>query len=222
MPGPPWPEDSAADEVVIAANVAALLTDLLGASRSRVPPTVSIAHDWHRVIYTDVSSVPDPDYLGAPRGSDAPGLADYEVEVVNPLTGHLIAQGVPASDVARELANFEAAVQTAVTTLDVVVPVDLPPPTSREVLAVVELAAVAHGEWVRIHPYANGNGRIARLWANWVAMRYGLPPFVRIKPRPDGLLYGMAALRSMGLPPDFRGDHDLTISVFLDLLRQQP
>lgn len=36
-----------------------------------------------------------------------------------------------------------------------------------------ELAAVVHGEWVRIHPYANGNGRIAGTWANWVATRYG-------------------------------------------------
>ena len=198
------------------------MTELLAASRSRVAPTVALAHDWHRVVYADVSSVPDPLYLGAPRGSGAPGLADYEVEVVNPLTGHLIAQGVPANDVGRQLAEFEAALQTGVATLDAVVAVDVPPPTSREVLAVVELAAVAHGEWVRIHPYANGNGRIARIWANWLAMRFCLPPFVRIKPRPDGLLYGMAALRSMGLPPDFRGDHDLTVSVFLDLLRQQP
>ena len=53
-------------------------------------------------------------------------------------------------------------------------------------------------------------------------MRFGLPPFVRIKPEPDALLYGMAALGSMGLPPDFRGDHDLTVSLFLDLLRQRP
>ena len=101
-------------------------------------------------------------------------------------------------------------------------PCTAPPSTENELLAVIELAAIAHGEWVRIHPYANGNGRTARVWANWVAMRYGLPPFVRIKPRPDGLLYAQGAQRSMGLAPDFAADHDLTLSVILDLLRHRP
>jgi len=38
---------------------------------------------------------------------------------------------------------------------------------------------------VRIHPFANGNGRIARLLANAIALRYGLPPFVQLRPRPN-------------------------------------
>ena len=76
---------------------------------------------------------------------------------------------------------------------------------------------------MRIHPYANGNGRVARIWANWVAMRFGLPPFVRIKPRPTGAaLRDGRPLGGMGLPSDFRGDHDLTVSVFLDLLSRRP
>ena len=33
-------------------------------------------------------------------------------------------------------------------------------------------------EWIRIHPFANGNGRIARLWVNSIAMRYDLRPRV--------------------------------------------
>jgi hypothetical protein len=221
MPGPAWGEDSAADEVVIAVNVADLLSALLTVARSRVTPAVAMAHGWQRAIYAGVSSVPAC-YLGEPRGSANPDLGDYEVELVNPLTGDLLAQGVPAREVARELVGFETAIRTAVANLDAVIPEGQPPATTPEVLAVVELAAIVHAEWVRIHPYANGNGRVARTWANWVAMRYGLPPFVRIKPRPDGLLYGLAAQQSMGRPPDFRGDHTLTVSVFLDLLRQQP
>jgi hypothetical protein len=59
------------------------------------------------------------------------------------------------------------------------------------------LAANLHGEWVRIHPFANGNGRIARLWVMWVAARYSLPPFIRLKPRPAGLPYEGAAMASM-------------------------
>jgi hypothetical protein len=37
--------------------------------------------------------------------------------------------------------------------------------TSKAMRSTLLLAAILHGEWVRIHPFANGNGRTARLWA---------------------------------------------------------
>jgi hypothetical protein len=64
---------------------------------------------------------------------------------------------------------------------------------------------------VRIHPFANGNGRTARLWANYVLMRYGLPPIVRLRPRPDGG-YGVAGAAAMD------GDWEPTVAVFRKLL----
>jgi Fic family protein len=64
---------------------------------------------------------------------------------------------------------------------------------------------------VRIHPFANGNGRTARLWANFIAMRYGLPPFVTLRPRP-GDDYGAAAAAAMD------GDWRPTERVFRKLL----
>ena len=73
-------------------------------------------------------------------------------------------------------------------------------------------AAIAHGEWIRVHPLASGNGRVDRLWAHWVGVRYGLPVFVALRPRPAGLLYAGAAAASM------RGDHDPTVAIFLDML----
>jgi Fic/DOC family len=63
--------------------------------------------------------------------------------------------------------------------------------------AVLELCTWARAEWVRIHPLANGNGRTARLLANCLAMRYGLPAFVRPRPRPDADEYGWASERAM-------------------------
>lgn len=66
----------------------------------------------------------------------------------------------------------------------------------KAIRAIIGLMARAHGEWLRIHPFANGNGRTARLWANWIAMRYGLTPFVSLRPRP-GHRYEWAALMSM-------------------------
>ena len=58
------------------------------------------------------------------------------------------------------------------------------------------LAAWAHSKWVRIHPFANGNGRTARTWANLLLLRYGLRPVVRLRPRPGGN-YGAAGAAAM-------------------------
>jgi hypothetical protein len=77
--------------------------------------------------------------------------------------------------------------------------------------AVIDLAAWAPAEWLRIHPFANGNGRTARLWANCLFMRYGLPPVVRLRPRPDGS-YESAGAAAM------HGNWKATASVFKELL----
>jgi Fic family protein len=75
----------------------------------------------------------------------------------------------------RSKAAFERRLQAAVAVLDQRYP-------SNEALdedglaAVIDLCAWAHAEWVRIHPFGNGNGRTARVWANAPLMRYGLPP----------------------------------------------
>ncbi len=84
--------------------------------------------------------------------------------------------------------------------------------TPSQLHGVLTLCAVLHGEWIRIHPFANGNGRTARLWANWAALRYELPPFVTIKPRP-GQPHAAAAMASM------RGDHQMMTAVFDQMLR---
>ena len=77
--------------------------------------------------------------------------------------------------------------------------------------AIVDLCAWVHAEWVRIHPFANGNGRTARLWANSLAMRYGLPPFVRLRSRPNAG-YADAGAKAM------QGEWKPTAAVFHRLL----
>ena len=119
--------------------------------------------------------VPDPAAVGRFRGE--PGIENYEVAVGTQ-------SGVPAPNVGRELAAFENKLRAAVSELDRLIPPDKEL-QGDDVAAIVKLCAWAHAEWVRIHPFANGNGRTARLWANSLAMRYRLPPFVRLRPRPD-------------------------------------
>jgi Fic/DOC family len=118
---------------------------------------------------------PEPKYLGRFRGER--GLEGCEVAIGD----H---RGVAADRVADELKTFEAKLQGAVQALDGLIGPEQDV-SADELAAIIDLCAWVHSEWVRIHPFANGNGRTARLWANAIAMRYGLPPFVRLRPRPD-------------------------------------
>ncbi|MEM3061112.1 MAG: Fic family protein, partial [Candidatus Bathyarchaeia archaeon] len=46
---------------------------------------------------------------------------------------------------------------------------------SKDKLHPVELAALAHLKFVTIHPFADGNGRIARLMMNFILKKHGYP-----------------------------------------------
>ena len=45
-------------------------------------------------------------------------------------------------------------------------------------LTTVELAALFHYRYIRIHPFEDGNGRIARLLMNFILLRHGYPMIV--------------------------------------------
>jgi len=166
-----------------------------------------MAQGWHRTVYAGVD-LPEPYYAGEIRDSEVrfPELDGYEVQV-----GGL--PGTPSKDVPAELAQLEQRIQTVCSRLDAAIPVGAPPPDDATLRAVLATCGNIHGEWVRIHPFANGNGRTARLWATWIGLRYGLPPFIQIKPRPAGQPYVAAATASM------RGEHQLCTVVFEQMLR---
>jgi hypothetical protein len=145
--------------------------------------------------------VPDPKYVGSFRGE--PGLETTRVRIGS-------YEGAPPDKVAEQLKAFEDRLRQVVEILDARYS------RGRELdedglAAVIDLCAWAHSEWVRIHPFANGNGRTARLWANSLFMRYGVPPVVRLRPRPDGG-YGDTGEAAM------RGEWKQTAAVFRNML----
>lgn len=203
----PWNDDPPGHERQILQNLVGLLREIARMAGRRDTPTVAMAQDWHRRAYHGVP-LPVDYYAGEVRDSDArhPELYGYEVAVG-------LFPGSPSATVPEELARFEGSAQSAVASLDRVIAVGSAPGTAQELNALLVLCANLHGEWVRIHPFANGNGRTGRVWANWAALRYGLPPFVTTKPRP-GNPYGAAAMASM------RGDNGPAAAALGQMLRR--
>jgi Fic family protein len=201
-----WNEDDPRDAVALVQNLTRLLRLIADQAHLRQLPTVSMAQEWHRRIYAGIK-LPVPYYAGGIRDSDTklPELYGYEVRIG-------AQSGVESRYVPAELEGFEVAMQEAVAKLDAAIPASERPDNAGKLQSVLTLCSYAHGEWVRIHPFANGNGRTARIWANWSALRYGLPPFVRLKPRPEGYFYAKASAISM------RGEHQTMVAVFADML----
>ncbi len=205
-----WNDDPPGSAAQIGANLRPIGAAIVSDAARRLQPTVAMAQAWHRETYNGVA-LPVPYYAGEVRDSDPayPQLIGYEVAVGT-------AAGLPSADVPAALIAFESGMKAIISRMDGIVAVGGRPTTAAELHAVLECAAIAHGEWVRIHPFVNGNGRIARLWVNWVAVRYGLPFFMALKPRPANLVYANAARESM------RGHHQPMVVALLTLLNQHP
>jgi hypothetical protein len=193
-----WDEDSPQ----LRQNLTRLLEQIAQEAEQRQTPTVEAARHWQSLFMQGLKAT-DSRYIAAFRGE--PGLEKTGVKI----GAH---RGVLAAKVAGELKRFERKFQALVKQLDSVLPIGAELDAD-ELAGVIDLCAWAHSEWVRIHPFANGNGRTARLWANFLAMRYGLPPFVRLRPRPDDG-YGDAGAKAM------QGDWKPTAAVFRRFLNR--
>ena len=189
-----------ADSPRLRKNLVEVLRDVRGRAVRRETLDVEDARRWQRNTMAGLA-VPDKKYVGRFRG-------EAGLETIRVWVG--LHEGAPPERVASELAAFQRTLQKAVAALDA--RYARGEPLDRDGLAaVIDLCAWAHAEWVRIHPFANGNGRTARIWANALLMRYGLPPMIRLRPRPDAG-YGSASAAAMD------GDWRPTAAVFRRML----
>ena len=194
------------------ANLQAVLAGVAASAAKREKITLAAIKGWHKAARFGLD-VPSGASVGRFRGE--PGLEDERVGVGN--AGFNL-PGARPELVAGEAERFIEKVQRGVDGLDGLYPADRD--LDRDgFLAITELAGWARAQWVRIHPFMNGNGRTARFITNAILMRYGLPPAMRLHPRPDGS-YGAAGGRAM------RGDVEPTIvlvrGLVLDMIRSPP
>lgn len=199
---PNWDRDSPK----LRGNLARILREIVHLAQDRDTLDLETARRWHALMMEGLD-VPDRRFVGAFRGE--PGLENVQVQV----GAH---NGVEAAAVASELANFEAKLHDILAQLDALLPTG-EEPDADQLGAVIDLCAWAHSEWIRIHPFANGNGRTARLWANSVALRYCLPPFIRLRPRPNS---GYAFAGAKAMEGDWKPTARLFRRMFEDFVSQ--
>ena len=189
-----------ADSPQLAANIETVLNLLVRKATRRDKLTLSLVKKWHAGTMAGLN-VPNSAWVGSFRGEKG-------LETVGVVIGGK--PGVSAASVKAELGIFEKALQEDIAKLDK----DYPPSKALDVKGfaeVVDLAAWAHSEWVRIHPFANGNGRTARLLANFIFVRYDIGLVVQVRPRPNGA-YEKAAAECMAK------DHTPMSGVFVQMI----
>ncbi|MCP5386534.1 MAG: Fic family protein [Novosphingobium sp.] len=195
MTGSGWDADGPALE----ANLAAVLTHLRQQALDREIPDAAMIAQWHAIMMHGLV-IDDPDWPGsigdAFRGGYRGSRSELEFDVWVPPN-----PAVPFAQVSEELDAFFAGLSNLLGQLDAAIGAD-GPSTDEQLIQVVNVSAWAHAEWVRIHPFINGNGRTARLIVDFLTVRYGLPIYLRIRPRPKGeyALAGAAAMRGDFLP----------------------
>lgn len=187
----PWyehPDDTA----VINANVAQLDLDIATTRGTREPFTLDVVRDWHRRIHQGTKHVPRAEYIGGFRGEGSIHLLTYTAAFgQDPATGAQFNGAHPAT-VADHLAAFEQEMVAALAKWDAHIPT-LAEATMSRLNVVVEDAASLYATWIRIHPFADGNGRSARVLLNWLMARYGQPLILPGRPVADrdGLVAAM-------------------------------
>lgn len=222
MTAPSWQEDDPKNLSLIQSNATQLIAELRATAREQMLPTPRELCRWHTQLYAGCD-VPVAGYVGHFRGDPSiRELVDYEVGLGARLKdGNLEKMGVWARGVREEMNAVLAGLHAVFVELDARLPAAKSPSTADQILEVISFAALAHGECLRVHPFANGNGRIARLLVAFICLRYGLPMFLHIKPRPESDDYIRASRDSMGRPPDFIGHHTTTTAVFAHMLADE-
>ncbi len=172
----PWREHPS-DLPVIARNVASIEADILAMRGAREAFTLELPCEWHRRLFVGCQHMPPVQLIGNFRGTPLPRISSYAVRF-GPF------RGTPPGEVAAELDHLERRLDTDLTRLDGAMPTEAEVTKARLEL-LLPVAAYAYAEWIRIHPFADGNGRTSRLLVNWIMARYWQPLILPGRPPTD-------------------------------------
>jgi fido (protein-threonine AMPylation protein) len=180
------------------------------ALRSGQRDTMDCASDTrpdHRVLYEGLTPYACSYFAGNYRGSNHRCLKRYEVGVPgDPRVGF------PPSQVADTMDSFSQEIRAGLGGIDAAAELPLVQlPEEDRLINLVRFACHVFEYFLRVHPYANGNGHSARLilWA--ILGRYGYwPTRFSIEPRPADQRYTPAITRYRA------GDYEALESLVLE------
>jgi hypothetical protein len=214
---PHWDEDSAQ----LRTNLQRAQAQATAQGIAREPITVLMIQAWHATTMEGLDipeqEIPADEHGNKPQAQDFFGQLRGSAKLhhinVAVRDGERQLWGEHPASVAAECKKFIDALRQECEALDLRVPRGRVPDDQDDVFEIAAVVAWAHNEWARIHPFGNGNGRTARLLANMLLVRYGLPRVFRLRPRPEWP-YADAAIAGMD------GDDTPMAAYILVALRQ--
>lgn len=149
----------------------------------------------HLDLFTGLGPPGHDYYVGNYRGFHKKCLRDYEVTVGDPLACSKAAKVQTdivrfGMEVVKAIKDIEGAIASAPAALD----------PAQKTVAIVRIACLAFVRFLTIHPYADGNGHVARSLL-WIVLRHFgyIPNKWTIDPRPPFPNYGeMIAMHRRG------------------------
>jgi fido (protein-threonine AMPylation protein) len=162
LPCPEWTAEDSGKLPDIAQAASSIVNFIVRQSLKRYILGHGDLKVWHRELFNKV--VPVRYYAGNYRGIHAgrPCL-DFQVRVGPNL-------GTPPDKVEEEMKKFSVELETNTRATDEFVDRGAPPISRLQ--AAAHLAAFAGGSVIQIHPFLNGNGRVARFTMNFFLYRY--------------------------------------------------
>lgn len=205
----PWDPDLPANQSSIQTNYNALSVKVVDAGLAGDRPTDEAVRAWHKQSVRGVR-LAEPAIAGGYRGEGPPTgqLATY-------LNGVNNVPGAPAAEVGVFVARFFAELDARLDDLDARRAAGA---TLTDLYAdVVRTAAWVHGQWVRIHPFADHNGSTARLLTINVGLLYGVHFKLPGKPRTDMPSHGLVLDYNLAAASQMQGN-DQNMVLVLDRL----